>query len=72
MKPCREQGKKEIKGDLETKSKEEKNNILERENGTGEIRRLFYFIFILFLCKFSPFEFRPKRLIVEFGKNNGL
>lgn len=50
MKLCRELGKKEIKGDLETKSKEEKNNILERENGIGESRRLFYFI--LLLCKY--------------------
>lgn len=44
MKPCRRPGKREIKGDLETKSKEDKNNILERENGTGESRRSSDFI----------------------------
>lgn len=53
MKPCRGPGKKEIKGDLETKSKEEKNNILEKENGTGESRRSFYFILVKNLMFFT-------------------
>lgn len=33
------------------KSKEEKNNMLERENGTGESRRLLFFANIL--CYFN-------------------
>lgn len=42
------------------KSKEEKNNMLERENGTGESRRLFS---LLILCVILIFNICENQLI---------
>lgn len=49
------------------KSKEEKNNMLERENGTGESRRLFS---LLIFCVVLIFNIISENLFTLFKDNN--